>query len=95
VAMDLALQAVQAGFCPAGDVVGERHTRQTYKTQDAERQASQGGKCCANAKIFLSGILLERTKNSLGNITNQTLSACCWKASLSDEPPSKRCVSVQ
>ncbi len=64
VAVDIAPLAVQAGFCPAGDVVGEAAPDKPRR-QKAPRGHSQGGKCCANAKKCLSGILLERWDEKL------------------------------
>ncbi len=59
VAVNLALLAEQAGSRPVGDVIGEPTPDKSRRhKQEAERQASQGGKCCARAKKCFSWILL-------------------------------------
>jgi hypothetical protein len=66
VAVYLALLAEQAGSCPVGNVIGEPTQGKSGRhMQEAERQASKGGKCCARAKkcFFLNfaGMMGQKT----------------------------------
>jgi hypothetical protein len=77
VAMDLALLAVQAGFCPAGDVVGKASIDKPRGHKTPRGQPPRMGNAVHMQKyIFLQFCRDDETKNFRGNIPNQALSAC-------------------
>jgi hypothetical protein len=77
VAMDLALLAVQAGSCPAGDDIGEV-TPDKPRRHNAPRGRPPrvGNVVQVKKNVFSEFCWDDGMKNSSGNIVNQALSAC-------------------
>ncbi len=77
VAVDLAPLAVQSGFCPAGDVIGEAAPDKPRRHKAPRGQPPRVGNAVQMQKNVSSDIYWDDgTKNSCGNIFNQALSAC-------------------
>jgi hypothetical protein len=75
-ALDLALLAVQAGFCPAGGVVGEAASDKPRRHKVPRGQPPRVGNTVQMQKNVFSEFSWDNwTKNSCGNIANKALSA--------------------
>ncbi len=83
VAIDLALLAVHAGFCPAGDVVGKAVPDKPRRHKAPRGQPPRIGYVAQMPKnVFSEFCWDDGTKNSFGNIANQTLSTCLSESKL-------------
>ena len=75
--MDLALLAVQAGFCLAGEVVGEAAPDKPRRHKALRGQPPRVGNTVQKPKNVYSKFCWDNgTKNFRGNIANQALSTC-------------------
>jgi hypothetical protein len=75
--MDLTLLAVHAGFCPAGDVIGEAAPNKPRRHKTLRGKPPRVGNVVQVQKnVFMEFCWDDGTKNSSGNIANQLLSAC-------------------
>ncbi len=76
-AVDLAPLAVQAGFCPAGDLGGEAAPDKPRRHKAPRGQPPRVGNAVKMPENVFSEFCWDNgMKNSRGNIANQALSAC-------------------
>ncbi len=76
-AVDLDLLAVQAGFCPAGDVIGEVVPVKPRRHKALRGQPHRVGKAVQMKKKKFPEFCWDNgTKKFRGNIANQAFSAC-------------------
>ncbi len=78
--VDLALLAVQAGSCPAGDVVGEPVPDKSRRHKTSRGEPPRVGNVVQVKNNVSSEFSWDnRAENSSSNIANQALSACFSK----------------